>query len=469
MLKRIGVMSDELITGPSSGGLPRTYLYPETSAVETLYPLIHLVEPGDKLVGGGVVFRAATAGTPVTAKLACYLNDSGRSSQLISEVKTLTSSEVVYRDIVTDFDLDLSPWEGGTISVVAGQFDGGRFRTSGTVSGDSLYVSDSFPSAIGSVTNTNILPLAYLVLESPAPEGFTDLVVGDDPIYGDDRSIVKDFTGTPPAPGDQLRYANLTAGGAQVVVRPDLTYTGDYGSSPVPPQDTVDVAYWSGTEWQWYTVTVTFNDTPPDEEPVNTGLPTITGTPVVREEFTTTNGTWSGNPTSFSYRWFVDGIDTGVTTPTYTAVDDAYQKTVAVEVTAANAFGSTSATSEAVGPLGGFAPIIQPFTIQGVPRVGSVLRFNLTVDAVPSAIVTTNWEDATTGEILAVNTNTYRLRSEDLGDMIKVDVVAENEDGQTYYESVSVGPIQAADPVEDSDFIYLDWIALNYPKGDADA
>ena len=37
--------------------------------------------------------------------------------------------------------------------------------------------------------------------------------------------------------------------------------------------------------------------------PVNIESPTITGTPRAGEALTAQNGTWTGNPTEFRYRW----------------------------------------------------------------------------------------------------------------------------------------------------------------------
>jgi len=37
--------------------------------------------------------------------------------------------------------------------------------------------------------------------------------------------------------------------------------------------------------------------------PVNTVLPVVSGTTYVGDLLTTTDGTWTGTPTSFSYQW----------------------------------------------------------------------------------------------------------------------------------------------------------------------
>jgi hypothetical protein len=86
--------------------------------------------------------------------------------------------------------------------------------------------------------------------------------------------------------------------------------------------------------------------------PKNTSLPTITGTPKVGESLTASQGTWSGNPTSYSYQWQRCDADTitcfdvpGATGATYNvaALDEGFR--LRVVVTAKNAKGSASAAS----------------------------------------------------------------------------------------------------------------------------
>ncbi len=41
--------------------------------------------------------------------------------------------------------------------------------------------------------------------------------------------------------------------------------------------------------------------------PVNTALPVVTGNQEVGQTLTTTNGTWTNSPTSFTYQWKTGG------------------------------------------------------------------------------------------------------------------------------------------------------------------
>jgi hypothetical protein len=82
--------------------------------------------------------------------------------------------------------------------------------------------------------------------------------------------------------------------------------------------------------------------------PVNTVAPVISGTMVVGQTLTTTNGTWTNSPTSFTYKWY-KGITAivGATSSTYILVqaDAGTTTTIKCEVTAINLAGSTAADS----------------------------------------------------------------------------------------------------------------------------
>jgi hypothetical protein len=86
--------------------------------------------------------------------------------------------------------------------------------------------------------------------------------------------------------------------------------------------------------------------------PKNTAAPTITGTPKVGQVLTANPGSWSGNPTSFSYQWQRCDVDValcsniaGATSKTYTATSADVGFRLRVRVTAHNAKGSATASS----------------------------------------------------------------------------------------------------------------------------
>ncbi|MGZ4411993.1 MAG: hypothetical protein ACXVY8_07645 [Gaiellaceae bacterium] len=122
--------------------------------------------------------------------------------------------------------------------------------------------------------------------------------------------------------------------------------------------------------------------------PKSTGEPSILGTPVEKNTLTATNGSWSGSPATFVYGWLrcpkdggaPDGSNCGVipdaTKSAYLlhAADVGFR--IRIRVTASNADGSASATSNAtsiVTAAGNKPASTSPPTISGTPQVGQTL------------------------------------------------------------------------------------------------
>ena len=79
--------------------------------------------------------------------------------------------------------------------------------------------------------------------------------------------------------------------------------------------------------------------------PVNTAVPTISGTAAVGNTLTATNGTWTGSPTSYIYEWTSSS-------PTYVPVAGDIGNTIQVSVIAKNAAGASApATSSATSAV----------------------------------------------------------------------------------------------------------------------
>lgn len=90
----------------------------------------------------------------------------------------------------------------------------------------------------------------------------------------------------------------------------------------------------------------------PATGPVNTALPTISGTVQVGSTLTAATGTWSGSPTGYTYAWSrCDqsgnncAVISGATSSTYVLQQVDAGTTLRVAVTATNTSGSNSATS----------------------------------------------------------------------------------------------------------------------------
>lgn len=81
--------------------------------------------------------------------------------------------------------------------------------------------------------------------------------------------------------------------------------------------------------------------------PMNTGIPVLTGTAVVGNSLSVSNGTWTNSPVSYTYQWKRNGSNiSGATNNTYTVVVGDVSSTLTCTVTATSASAeSNSATS----------------------------------------------------------------------------------------------------------------------------
>jgi hypothetical protein len=86
--------------------------------------------------------------------------------------------------------------------------------------------------------------------------------------------------------------------------------------------------------------------------PVNTALPLVSGSAIVGQTLATTNGSWTGNPTSFGYQWSdCDAAGNGcvaiasATSSTYKVTSSDIHHTLRVVVFAANGGGVGAAAS----------------------------------------------------------------------------------------------------------------------------
>jgi hypothetical protein len=87
--------------------------------------------------------------------------------------------------------------------------------------------------------------------------------------------------------------------------------------------------------------------------PVNSVVPAITGTAQVGETLSGSNGTWSGSPTGYTYRWLANGVAIGgATANTFLLAAAQVGAVITFEVTASNASGNSApATSVATGAV----------------------------------------------------------------------------------------------------------------------
>ena len=110
------------------------------------------------------------------------------------------------------------------------------------------------------------------------------------------------------------------------------------------------------------TPTVSNPSPPPPVPPINNGAPAISGDPTQGQTLTTSNGSWTGSPTSYTYQWQdcdSNGLNCTVighaTSSTYVLASGDVGHTVRSVVTATNAGGSTAASSAPTGVVGSLA------------------------------------------------------------------------------------------------------------------
>jgi len=95
-----------------------------------------------------------------------------------------------------------------------------------------------------------------------------------------------------------------------------------------------------------------FADAETGVAPVNTVAPVVSGTTVVGQVLSCTTGTWAGDPTiTYSYQWKRGVSNVGTNSSNYTLVSGDISSNMSCVVTATNGVGSTSQSSNSVGPV----------------------------------------------------------------------------------------------------------------------
>jgi hypothetical protein len=196
--------------------------------------------------------------------------------------------------------------------------------------------------------------------------------------------------------------------------------------------------------------------------PVNTALPTISGTPTEGQTLTGSNGTWSNAPTSYAYQWLrcksngksCASVANG-TQSTYTLVGADAGHTMRVRVTATNADGSASAESAQTATVAKAASSAAPKNtgppvISGTPRVTQTLTTSDGSWSGNPTSFTYQWQRCDADNLVActnvagANTKTYVLHLVDLGFRLRVSVTAHNAKGTATANSAATTIIAPA-------------------------
>jgi hypothetical protein len=189
------------------------------------------------------------------------------------------------------------------------------------------------------------------------------------------------------------------------------------------------------------------------------GGPAVTGTPAVNQTLTSSQGSWTGSPTSFSYQWQrcspsgVSCVDVpGATASSYVLTNADGGNTVRSTVSATNVNGASpyaaSATTADVAPVP--APTGVP-VVSGIAAVGR--SFSTTNGTWSSAVsFTYQWlrcaaDGSGCAAIPAATANTYPLVGDDAGHVLKAVVSATNAAGITSATSAASAPVVAAPKV----------------------
>ncbi len=177
--------------------------------------------------------------------------------------------------------------------------------------------------------------------------------------------------------------------------------------------------------------------------PVNTALPTITGTVDVGKTLTAENGTWTNSPTAYQYQWLRCGTTgescvniPGAIQKAHVVVVADVGKTIRARVTAVNVDGAANARSAATAVVSSSeAPknTARP-TITGEPTVGQELSGDPgTWSGTPTSYAY-QWlrcdsDVATCVAVGGATGKSYGVRDVDTGYRLAVEVTATNAKG----------------------------------------
>jgi hypothetical protein len=196
--------------------------------------------------------------------------------------------------------------------------------------------------------------------------------------------------------------------------------------------------------------------------PVNTALPAITGTAAVGQTLTTSDGTWTESPASFTYEWLrcpssggaADGSDCapiGTATNSYAVATGDVGFTLRSRVTAHNGDGQTQAVSNATAVVVAQAgpPNTAPPTISGSATVGSTLTANPGTWTGSSITFTYQWRQcdaagANCTSITGATATTYVIASGDTGHTIRVAVTGTDATGGNTVTSAQTAAVTTA-------------------------
>ena len=191
--------------------------------------------------------------------------------------------------------------------------------------------------------------------------------------------------------------------------------------------------------------------------PANTSPPTISGTAQDGQTLSASTGTWSGNPTSYTYQWQHCDSSGANCTAVIGANNSSYKlnsadvgSTMAVAVTASNAGGSASAQSSPSAVVTALPPqSTSPPTVSGTDATGQMLQSSSGswMGSAPMSYAY-QWQrcdssGSSCGNVSGATSSTYTLTSVDAGSTMRVHVSASNSAGSANATSQATAPVSS--------------------------
>jgi hypothetical protein len=199
------------------------------------------------------------------------------------------------------------------------------------------------------------------------------------------------------------------------------------------------------------------------EFPVNTALPSISGTAKDGSTLTAKAGSWSGlTPITFAYQWTHCNASgeactdiPSATESKYTAKSEDVGSTLRAVVTATNGTGAGTATTPATARVEPAAPSNTALpAISGQAKDGQLLSVgNGTWEGTPPLSYSYQWEGCTPErckKLTGATGSTYRVIGSEIGETLRAAVTAENAAGSKAVKSAQTAVITAGAPVNTS-------------------
>jgi lysophospholipase L1-like esterase len=200
-------------------------------------------------------------------------------------------------------------------------------------------------------------------------------------------------------------------------------------------------------------------NTAPYTSPLNTGLPVISGVAQEGQILSSSTGSWSGNPTSYTYQWRrCDGGGgncaniAGATGSSYQLSSGDVSSRIRVAVTATNANGFATASSSATQAVTPPPPVNTDLpAISGVVQEGQTLNTTTGGWTGNPTSFSYQWRRCASGggsctSIGGATASSYQLAGADVSSTIRVVVTATNGGGSASATSDPTGSVAAAPP-----------------------